>query len=74
MLRNLIKGTGILLQIQAFCYRFRHYVTDSGNLLKKASVFQKGGWLRKKNLNMGSSFRFGLTILPQWDSVGTRDF
>ena len=40
----------------------------------KESVFQKDGWLRKKNRNMGSSFRFGLTILPHWDSVGTRDF
>ena len=80
-LRNLKTDTGILLQIQAFCYRFRHSVTDSGILLQKkpsfvfkASVFLKDGWLRKKNLNMGSSFRFGLTILPQWDSVGTRDF
>ena len=73
-LRNLVTDTGILLQIQAFCYRFRHSATKKTSFVFKESVFLKDGWLRKKNLNMGSSFRFGLTILPQWDSVVTRDF
>ena len=33
-LRNLVTVTGILLQIQAFCYRYRHPATDPGILLQ----------------------------------------
>ena len=52
-LRNLVTDTGILLQIQTCCYRFRHSVTDSGILLRKKPVcFQSisipEGWLVKE--------------------------
>ena len=37
--------SGMLLQIQAFCYKQRQFVF-------KASVFQKDGWLKEKNGNI----------------------